>query len=47
MASAPRSERRRRGGGLTFTRFIWRPPRPVEEVDTTKPVLVSEVPRWV
>ena len=30
---------------LTFTQFMWRPPQPVEEIDTMKPALVYEVPR--
>ena len=30
---------------LTFTMFMWRPPQPVEEIDTMKPALVYEVPR--
>ena len=30
---------------LTFTLFLWRPPQPVEEIDTMTPVLVYEVPR--
>ena len=30
---------------LTFTLFMWRPPQPVEEIDTMKPALVYEVPR--
>jgi hypothetical protein len=30
---------------MTFTLFMWRPPQPVEEIDTMKPVLVYEVPR--
>jgi hypothetical protein len=30
---------------LTFTIFMWRPPQPVEEIDTMKPALVYEVPR--
>jgi len=30
---------------LTFAMFTWRPPQPVEEIDTMKPVLVYEVPR--
>jgi hypothetical protein len=30
---------------MTFTLFMWRPPQPVEEIDTMKPALVYEVPR--
>ena len=30
---------------LTFSVFVWRPPQPVEEIDTMKPALVYEVPR--
>ncbi len=30
---------------ITFTVFMWRPPHPVVEIDTMKPVLVYEVPR--
>src|SRR5262249_22567364 len=30
---------------MTFTAFMWRPPQPVEEIDTMKPALVYEVPR--
>jgi hypothetical protein len=29
---------------LTFTLFLWRPPQPVEEIDTMQPALVYEVP---
>jgi hypothetical protein len=30
---------------VTFTVFMWRPPQPVEEIDTMKPAIVYEVPR--
>jgi hypothetical protein len=30
---------------LTFQIFMWRPPQPVEEIDTMNPALVYEVPR--
>ncbi len=30
---------------ITFSVFLWRPPQPVEEIDTMKPALVYEVPR--
>lgn len=30
---------------VTFQIFMWRPPQPVEEIDTMKPVLVYDVPR--
>jgi hypothetical protein len=30
---------------VTFTIFMWRPPQPVEEIDTMQPALVYEVPR--
>jgi hypothetical protein len=30
---------------LVFQIFVWRPPQPVEEIDTMKPALVYEVPR--
>jgi hypothetical protein len=30
---------------LVFTIFMWRPPRPVGEIDTMKPALVYEVSR--
>ncbi|HTO53164.1 MAG TPA: hypothetical protein VMR50_07235 [Myxococcota bacterium] len=30
---------------LTFTMFTWRPPQPVDEIETLKPALVYEVPR--
>jgi phosphodiesterase/alkaline phosphatase D-like protein len=30
---------------MTFSIFVWRPPQPVEEIDTMAPVLVYEVPR--
>ncbi len=30
---------------MTFSIFMWRPPQPVEEIDTMKPALVYEVPR--
>lgn len=30
---------------LTFSVFLWRPPQPVEEIDTMKPALVHEVTR--
>jgi len=30
---------------LKFTLFMWRPPQPVEEIDTMQPALVYEVPR--
>jgi hypothetical protein len=30
---------------LTFTLFTWRPPQPVDEIETMKPALVYEVPR--
>jgi hypothetical protein len=30
---------------LTFTFYVWRPPQPVEEIDTLRPALVYEVPR--
>jgi hypothetical protein len=32
---------------MKFTMFAWRPPQPVEEIDTMKPVLVYEIPRKV
>jgi hypothetical protein len=28
-----------------FTMFVWRPPQPVEEIDTMKRALVYEVPQ--
>ncbi|MFG3757347.1 hypothetical protein, partial [Klebsiella pneumoniae] len=30
---------------MTFTMFLWRPPQPVEDIDTMAPALVYEVPR--
>jgi hypothetical protein len=30
---------------MTFSIYIWRPPQPLEEIDTMKPVLVYTVPR--
>jgi len=30
---------------MTFTQFMWRPPQPVQEIDTMRPALVYEVPR--
>ena len=30
---------------LTFTVFTWRPPQPVEAIDTMKPALVHKVSR--
>jgi hypothetical protein len=30
---------------VTFTMFLWRPPQPVEEIDTMQPALIYEVPR--
>jgi hypothetical protein len=30
---------------LTFSVFMWRPPQPVDVIDTMEPVLVHEVPR--
>jgi hypothetical protein len=32
---------------MTFTIFLWRPPQPMEEIDTMQPALVYEVPRTV
>jgi len=31
--------------GTTLRQFMWRPPQPVEEIDTMTPALVYEVPR--
>ena len=30
---------------ITFTVFMWRPPQPVEEIDSMEPALVYDVPR--
>jgi len=30
---------------LKFILFMWRPPQPVEDIDTMEPALVYEVPR--
>jgi hypothetical protein len=30
---------------MTFTQFMWRPPQPVEDIDTMQPALLYEVPR--
>jgi hypothetical protein len=30
---------------ITFQIFMWRPPPPVEEIDTMSPAMVYEVPR--
>jgi hypothetical protein len=30
---------------LTSTQFMWRPPQPVEDIDTAGPALVYEVSR--
>ena len=30
---------------IIFQVFMWRPPQPVAEIDTMKPVLVYDVPR--
>lgn len=30
---------------MTFSIFTWRPPQPIEEIDTMRPALVYEVPR--
>jgi len=30
---------------ITISIFLWRPPQPIEEVDTMQPALVYEVPR--
>lgn len=30
---------------MTFSLFMWRPPEPVDAIDTLQPALVYEVPR--
>jgi hypothetical protein len=30
---------------MRFTLFLWRPPQPVEDIDTMQPVLLYELPR--
>lgn len=30
---------------MSFSLFMWRPPEPVEAIDTLQPALVYEVPR--
>jgi hypothetical protein len=30
---------------MTFSIFLWRPPQPIEEIDTMSPALVYEVAR--
>jgi hypothetical protein len=30
---------------MKFTQFLWRPPQPVEVIDTMKPTLIYEIPR--
>lgn len=32
---------------IRFSMYMWRPPQPVEEIDTMKPALIYEVPRTV